>query len=355
MCSTSDSAVSTITCAVGTARMHGGRAGDAVGARACAGPSAPRRDAPPLPCRPASAPSAAAPTTSRSSCPCEEIAQTLPQHGMVVDEQHADHALGTPSVRRVPVAVAPTRPRGRRRRAAARSLSSASPRWPFGPFASTSSAGKPRPSSSTASSTRSPSVDDADVGRAARRRDGRRCGSPRAPSRTAAARWRARAAGRATPRASTHALRLQRRQEVAQGRLEADGVKVRRVDVDQQRLASGARRAGPRRQRDRGSRTTRPTPRAVARSAAAARLNERPARSWTTPSWRSEAIRRRSASDASMARISKLLAFLLAAGAGGGRGRAPAAAGSATAAPGRRTRRGRTSTRPRAPRTLTDE
>ena len=97
--------------------------------------------------------------------------------------------------------------------------------------------------------------------------------------------------------------RPERREQIGERGLEPGGAEVGRMDLDEERpqRAHGVARPGGRvlQRRSEARASSRP-------SAAALSEYEIPARSWTTPSWRSAAIRRRSSADASTARTSSI-------------------------------------------------
>ncbi len=261
----------------------------------------------------------------------QELAETVPQHRMVVDDQHADHALGTPERERGCRGRPPTRRPGRRRRALPGRSAARGRGGRSGPSPAPPAAGKPRPSSSTISSTRVPSVatrtfvgvrvgvagDVAD--RLARRHEQQTLGGGREAQ-----------VGRHLEM-RLDALRLQRRQQIAQRRLEADRVQVRRVDVDQQRphLAHCAPRRGGGAVEDLGRLDGAARRRPVGRG----REAERQAREILH-----DAVVEvgGDAAPLGVGRVDgadqQLLALLLAAAQAAGDARAPAASGSATAA-----------------------
>ena len=259
------------------------------------GPRAPPR-APPRrrrPCR----------RRSRSATPASSWVEPAPHHRVVVDHHDGDPlvaslALDSTSIRTsVPVAGRATGRRAGRPRP--------SPGWqPPQPEARRVALGLRvealTPSSTTRSTSRSSPPVHVDLERAWRARAGWRCGRPPGPP----ARPAATVSSGTWPMSSTRAPCVSIRAAAAgavrsvRAAGEPVGVQVGRVDRHQQRpqRPSGCVRSDVRRRccevvayARRARRSSRPT--AVSENAV-------PARSWTTPSWRSRAIRRRSASEA---------------------------------------------------------
>ena len=196
-----------------------------------------------------------------------------------------------------------------------RPASSVSPTWPSARAALALRRGaNPRPSSATTSRVTPPAPArhvDAHESRAARALA--RCAAPRArrgrrARRAPSARRGRRRRARSRCRRPSSGLSRSPSAASQAGRLE-----VRRVDLDEQRAQVAHALAQP---RDRGAQRARPpsaSPRRSASSASGARPNATPARSCTTPSCRSAAIRRRSWADASTALLEQLLALAVAA------------------------------------------
>ena len=130
-------------------------------------------------------------------------------------------------------------------------------------------------------------------------RAARRCAAPRRPRGRRAARPPRSGRGRVDRELGLEAAGPQRREEVVERGLEPARAQVRRVDLDEQRAEPPH---GVTRPRGGGSASRASGEASV--SAAALSEYEIPARSWTGPSWRSAAIRRRSSADASTARRS---------------------------------------------------
>ena len=162
---------------------------------------------------------------------------------------------------------------------------------------------KPRPSSATSRRDAAAAPRDAHVQPARAARGGWRCAPP--PARPARPVRRSRRARRRRPSTETSS-RAPGRRPVPSGPRARRRARRRRARAGGSRPAASAAAAATRAASGRASRGCGPAPRAWRRSAAVSECsaNAVPARSWTTPSWRSRAIRRRSAADASTARTS---------------------------------------------------